>query len=436
MQTLQQLQAGELAGAQRLKLACGLTEFPREILDLKDTLEILDLTGNQLSELPAEFSQLRKLKIAFFSDNLFTEFPAVLGQCPQLEMVGFKSCRISHIPENALAPSLRWLILTNNRISRLPAAIGHCHRMQKLMLAGNKLKELPAELANCQKLELLRISANQLSALPEWLFTLPKLSWLAISENLCTQHNSVQVALPEVQWQDLELEEHLGEGASGIISKAKWQIGSSTQQVAVKVFKGEVTSDGLPQNEMQTCMAAGAHPNLVQVLGRIAQHPAQKQGLVFELIPPGYRNLGEPPSFETCTRDVYPEGTVFTLHETLSIALGIASAAAHLHARGIMHGDLYAHNTLVNEVGHPLFGDFGAASLYDKADVEMATALERIEVRAYGCFLEDLLNHLDLEEPNQKMVGRLQQLKQDCMQAGVLQRPAFATIVSFLESLA
>ena len=49
MQTLQQLRHGELAGAVRLQLRGGLTEFPHEIFDLADTLEILDLTGNALS---------------------------------------------------------------------------------------------------------------------------------------------------------------------------------------------------------------------------------------------------------------------------------------------------------------------------------------------------------------------------------------------------
>ena len=49
MHTLEQLRSGALAGAVRLQLACGLTEFPREIFDLADTLEILDLSGNALT---------------------------------------------------------------------------------------------------------------------------------------------------------------------------------------------------------------------------------------------------------------------------------------------------------------------------------------------------------------------------------------------------
>src|SRR5687767_9430486 len=115
MHTLEQLQAGALAGAKRIKLACGLTAFPREILDLADTLEVLDLSGNRLTCLPDDFGRLKHLKVAFFSDNDFTVFPPVLAVCPDLDMIGFKANRISYIPDEALSPRLRWLILTDNR---------------------------------------------------------------------------------------------------------------------------------------------------------------------------------------------------------------------------------------------------------------------------------------------------------------------------------
>ena len=45
MDTLAQLRAGQLAGIKRLDLSCGLTEFPREIFDLADSLEILNLSA-------------------------------------------------------------------------------------------------------------------------------------------------------------------------------------------------------------------------------------------------------------------------------------------------------------------------------------------------------------------------------------------------------
>ncbi|WP_066615903.1 leucine-rich repeat-containing protein kinase family protein [Rufibacter roseus] len=438
MHTLHQLQSGQLSGTKTLKLSCGLTKLPEEILELADTLELLDVSGNQLTDLPEWFVQLKKLKIAFFSNNNFVEFPAVLGKCPALEMIGFKACKIRTIPEGAIPLNTRWLILTDNQIEALPTSIGKCSRIQKLMLAGNKLKMLPAEMANCQNLELLRISANQIEQFPQWLLSLPRLSWLAFSGNPCSAPTELKEDLVEINWADLELEEQLGEGASGVISKARWIKSVSeklTQEVAVKIFKGEVTSDGLPQDEMQASLAAGAHPNLVQALGKISQHPEQKQGLVFELIPAGYLNLGGSPSFETCTRDTFPIGTTFSLKEVISISAGIASAAAHLHARCIMHGDLYAHNTLINDAGHSLFGDFGAATIYRTTTSAQAAALERIEVRAFGYFLDDLLTHLAPEEELYAAVSALQQLRQDCLQTETLCRPDFATVSTSLQNL-
>jgi len=161
MNAAAQIRAAKLAGSQRLNLSCGLKDFPVEIFDLADSLEILDLSGNELSVLPDDFARLHKLRILFCSDNLFTQLPEVLGQCPQLSMVGFKANKIRSVPAAALGKSLRWLILTDNQISELPAELGQCMQLQKLMLAGNQLQALPDELAACTQLELLRIAANR-----------------------------------------------------------------------------------------------------------------------------------------------------------------------------------------------------------------------------------------------------------------------------------
>ncbi|MFP5042606.1 leucine-rich repeat-containing protein kinase family protein [Parasediminibacterium sp. JCM 36343] len=433
MQTLAQLQSGKLKGSTTIKLCCGLTTLSPEIFDLADTLEILDLSGNNLSVLPDDFAKLQQLKILFLSNNQFTIFPEILGQCPQLEMIGFKANKITTISENALPVNSRWLIMTNNKLEKLPASIGNCKRMEKLMLAGNCLKELPVELSNCKNLALLRISANQLESLPDWLLQMPKLAWLAFSGNpFCKENVDNKAELASIDWASLTVTKQLGEGASGIISKAIWQQDSSpTQTVAVKVFKGELTSDGLPEHEMDACLLAGTHPNLVNLFGKISNHPAQQKGLVLGLIPPIYRNLGQPPSFATCTRDVFTEGISFTKQETIIIATSIASVAAHLHNRGIMHGDLYAHNILTNPDAHTLIGDFGAATVYATTETQISYLLERIEVFAFGCLLEDLLN---LTAPNENTKA-LHELKAACMQEDVWSRPGFGAIMGIMNEL-
>lgn len=425
MQTLQQLCSGKLIGSKTLKLSCKLTEFPNEIFELKDTLEILDLSNNHLSSLPNNFSDFKKLKIAFFSDNNFTEFPKVLAQCPSLTMIGFKSNKINYIPENAFPVDLQWLILTNNYITEIPKSIGKCCKLQKVAFAGNQMKALPIEMANCKKLELLRISANQLSEFPQWLLSLPRLSWLAYGGNPFSKTEQIKDELPLIDWNDLSLKEILGQGASGIISKAEWNNTSTKKEVAVKVFKGEVTSDGFPEDEMNACIAAGNHEHLVKLIGKIKNHPEQKMGLVLELIPPTFKNLAGPPSFDTCTRDTFKEGASFSSETILKISKSIADAAMHLHSKGIMHGDLYAHNTLFDDKANTIFGDFGAATMYDLND-KNASYFERLDVRAFGCLMEDLLNQ-NFETMN-TLKDSLTQLKDSCMQEHILQRPSFEMI--------
>lgn len=434
--TLEQLRAGELQGIVRLKLACGLTDLPAEIFDLADSLEILDLSGNNLSRLPDDLPRLTKLRIIFCSDNQFTELPAVLGQCLQLSMIGFKANRIAVVPAAALPPKLRWLTLTDNRIAALPPEIGHCDQLQKLMLAGNRLAELPASLAACKRLELLRISANLMTQIPAWLLEMPRLSWLAYAGNpFCQAHDQAALAaarISAVAWHDLRLDQRLGEGASGVIYQAQWHQGDGMRPVAVKLFKGEVTSDGLPGSEMTACMTAGSHPHLIPILGQVADHPAAVRGLVMPLIDPAFGNLAGPPSLDSCTRDVYPAATTFTPAALLAIASGVASAAGHLHRHGIMHGDLYAHNILYRDNGQSLLGDFGAACLVDPATMQ-AVALEQLEVRAFGCLLEELGQRLD--GGSDTVRNRLAQLTAACLTHNVGCRPLFGAIEQELLAL-
>jgi hypothetical protein len=423
IETLNLLRSGRLVGAKQVTIAAGLTEFPRELFELADSLEFLDLSRNQLTDLPADFGRFKHLKILFCSQNQFEVLPQVLADCPELSMVGFKSNQIKDVPEDGLPPLVRWLILTDNQIEFLPDSIGSLPRLQKLMLAGNRLTTLPESIANCRNLELVRIAANRLESLPLWLLELPKLAWLAYSGNPC-QPAIDATDIPPIDWANLQLKAVLGEGASGVISEAVWHQNGAGMPVAVKYFKGAVTSDGLALDEMRACMAAGSYPHLVGVLGQVVGEPEGRSGLVLPLVSADYKILGGPPSYETCTRDTYPETQQFELGNIIKTAQGIAAAAAHLHSLGILHGDLYAHNTLVNNTGNCLLSDFGAASRYDRAG-SIAQALEQIEVRAFGCLLEDLLDRCSATD---KSFENLRQLQQDCLNPIVDQRPLFKTI--------
>jgi hypothetical protein len=443
VQTLTQLRAGQLLGSSRLQLVEELSEFPREILGLADTLEVLDLSHNRLSRLPDDFHRLQKLKILFLSYNQFEELPAVLGLCPQLEMIGFKANRINRVAEGALPSQTRWLILTDNQIATLPESMGQLSRLQKLALAGNRLESLPASMADCHSLELVRLSANNLAMLPDWLLQLPRLSWLAFAGNSFSHvEHSESGTVPRIELARLDLGEVIGQGASGVIHRAHWQDSPTyapgvAQEVAVKLFKGEITSDGYPSDELDCCLRAGEHASLIKVLAQIDE-PGQL-GLVMELIPAHYTCLGLPPSLASCTRDTFTAGSQFAPQAIARIAWQVADTLAQMHSRLVSHGDLYAHNMLVDDKSRLLLGDFGAASNLTQLSPWQRMMMERIEVRALGCLLDDLLSLCpasSMADPQQEpLLTALLGLQQDCLQPQVAARPTFAWLTRRLGQL-
>lgn len=387
MHTLEDLESGALTGARHVRLThLGLTTFPRALLDLADTLELLDLSGNPISALPDDFARLTQLRIFFASNCAFTRLPHVLGRCPQLEMVGFKACEITEVPADSLPPRLRWLILTDNRICTLPASLGQRPRLQKLMLSCNHLHDLPA-LDACANLELLRIAGNQCTQVPGTLLQLPKLAWPALAGNPMTQKSELLALSTSTQkaisYQNLEVGALLGEGASGHIYRAIQR--DNGKALALKIFKAAATSDGTPHSELAAGLAAGQHPHLLTPWARVDGHPEGKLAMALPLLPTGYVNLAGPPSFASCTRDVYAHDIRFTPTQAQHLLHCVRSAVQHLHAHGVLHGDLYAHNVLWNPTsGDAILSDLGAAVLTRDLPTATVQQLQAIEWRAFA----------------------------------------------------
>lgn len=425
---LDALRRGDLAGTRDLRLP-GLAEFPREVFGLADTLEVLDLGNGILDHLPDDLGRLHRLEVLFCSGNRFARLPPVLGDCAALGQIGFRATGMREVPGEALPPALRWLTLTDNRIAALPDALGKRPRLQKLMLSGNRLAALPESLADAANLELLRLAANRLGALPPWITALPRLAWTSWAGNPFDLGAMPEDA-PLVPWSHLDIGERLGEGASGLVHRALWRAAGMepAHPVAVKLFKGAMTSDGLPEREIAACLAAGAHPNLTGALGRVADHPEGVQALLLPLLPAQWRVLAGPPSRASCSRDVYDPALRLDAGAALRIASGIAAAAAHLHDRGLLHGDLYGHNVLWDgQTGQAVLSDFGAASILPTGETGMA--LRRLDVRAWGLLLGEVLDRCATAPAG------LRKLEQSCIQPDPKARPSMTEVVDVLAAV-
>ncbi|PCC12774.1 leucine-rich repeat-containing protein kinase family protein [Pseudoalteromonas sp. JB197] len=420
MNTLEQLRSGALSGARHLQLVENLTDFPKEIFTLADTLEVLDLSNNNLSDLPAEFASLTRLKRVFLSFNQFKHIPAVLAQCPALVMIAFKGNQISEFAQHSLPLTTQWLILTDNRIEQLPASFGELKQLRKLALAGNRLRTLPSSMQQCTNLELVRLSANNLTHLDNWLFELPKLTWLAFAGNTFNKAQCLtKSSLENKPLSDYTLQHVIGQGASGVIHLAK----AANKAVAIKLFKGAITSDGYPLDEVNCCLQAKEHANLIKVLAYIEQ--GSQLGLVMELIDNSFSNLGLPPSLQTCTRDTFADGCNYSSQAIYKIVQQMASTLQHLHANKVSHGDVYPHNTMVNQDADVLFGDFGAATNLAMLSEYQRQQMQLIEVRALGCLIDDLLS---VCSDNNAIAVKLAQLAKQCMTTDIIQRPTLSQL--------
>ncbi|WP_165735090.1 leucine-rich repeat-containing protein kinase family protein [Pseudoalteromonas sp. C8] len=427
MNNLTELKSGKLVGATRLQLVEELNTFPEEIFSLADTLEVLDLSNNNLSTLPDEFACLTRLKRVFLSFNQFKHIPAVLAKCPALIMVAFKGCKITEFSDYCLPKNIEWLILTDNNITELPQSFGQFTKLKKLALAGNQLKQLPNSMSQCKSLELVRLSANNLTHVDDWLFELPKLAWLAFAGNDFNKAQCLtKCSLENKPLNDYTLSHVIGQGASGVIHLAQ----AADSAVAIKLFKGAITSDGYPLDEVNCCLQAGDHANLIKVLAYIEQ--SDQLGLVMELIDKSFANLGLPPSLETCTRDTFNNDCHYSTEAILKIAQQMVSTLRHLHVRKVSHGDIYAHNTMVNQTHNVLFGDFGAATNLTMLSEYQQKQLELIEVSALGCLIEDLLSTVTGDDRQSELFFKMSDMAKRAIRPILNQRPTF---IELLEEL-
>lgn len=421
-----------------IKLAEGLTAFPHELYQHAETLEHLDLSDNRLSNLPADFGRFVALKRLFLTNNCFERIPQVLASCPRLTMVSFKGNGLKAFDESSLPVGLEWLILTDNSLRELPDDFGRYRQLKKLALSGNQLSALPESMAHCRELELARLSLNRFESFPDWLFELPKLAWLALGANPATpvsNHSNI----PTEDIANYQLDAELGTGASGTIYLAHHK--DSPAPVALKKFKGWLTSDGCPRDELSNALNAGLHPNLIPIVANISG--LDLPAMVMQLIPGTFHSLGMPPSFATITHDTYPRELILSGAQILILAQQVSSAMTHLHSAYISHGDLYSHNMLVNDEAGLYLGDFGAATALESLPAHQAAAFKQLEVRAFGYWLDEMLCRLpanlgidgECGDETAKTLHSLETLRDLCLQETNTLRPSFTDIETTLSAL-
>ncbi len=140
-----------------------LTELPAEVTQLQN-LTGFDLCYNQLTELPAEVAQLRNLKTLDLHANQFTELPAEVAQLQNLTELYLHNNKLTELSaEVAQLQKLRMLDLSYNQLTKLPVEVAQLQNLTALYLDNNHLTELPVEVAQLQNLKTLDLNDNPLN---------------------------------------------------------------------------------------------------------------------------------------------------------------------------------------------------------------------------------------------------------------------------------
>ncbi|PYH47476.1 putative cell morphogenesis protein Sog2 [Aspergillus saccharolyticus JOP 1030-1] len=119
-----------------------ISRIPESVVDtIKDEVERLSLSNNQLVHIPYRFAECRHLRYLNIRANSFREFPKGIYKLPLLEILDISRNKISHLPEEIKKlSSLRVLSVMQNRLDDLPLGISDMNKLQILKVAGNPLR--------------------------------------------------------------------------------------------------------------------------------------------------------------------------------------------------------------------------------------------------------------------------------------------------------
>uniref|UniRef100_A0A224Z3K2 Leucine-rich repeat and calponin homology domain-containing protein 1 n=1 Tax=Rhipicephalus zambeziensis TaxID=60191 RepID=A0A224Z3K2_9ACAR len=149
--------------------------------DLRDIVHA-DLSKNRLSELPAELCGLVLLEHLDCHSNVLRVVPACVSALQALSYLDLSRNQLSVLPVALCHLPLAVLLVSNNRLAKLPEEMGKMRSLMDLDMSCNELSQLPPGIGELQALRSLRVRRNHLSELPAELCRL-RLWHLDVSEN-------------------------------------------------------------------------------------------------------------------------------------------------------------------------------------------------------------------------------------------------------------
>ena len=141
-----------------------LTELPAEIQQLKN-LRTLILSDNDLKVVPAEIAKLEGLHEIYLNGNTHLDAKSTLnrlGELSQLEVLDISNCALTFVPYDiGYLTNLKQLDASDNYLLALPDEVKYLRKIESVDLSNNQLKDVDFMIAFWQKLKRLDLSENE-----------------------------------------------------------------------------------------------------------------------------------------------------------------------------------------------------------------------------------------------------------------------------------
>ncbi|EDO43423.1 predicted protein [Nematostella vectensis] len=152
---------------------CGITELPKDVFSLCRVLrkQTVLLNDNDLPNLKGggQLKDLADARILVLSNNRLTSLPADLDELRSLQVLDVANNKLKSLPKaiGGLS-SLQTLDVQGNNLQSLPLEIGNLKLLRSLNVSNNpKLDALPASLAYCRLLEEITLDMDKISVPPK-----------------------------------------------------------------------------------------------------------------------------------------------------------------------------------------------------------------------------------------------------------------------------
>ncbi|MDF5737637.1 leucine-rich repeat domain-containing protein [Nostoc sp. S13] len=146
------------------------------------------VSSNNLKTLPLELLSLPNLRKLDISGNPLESIPDVITQILHLEELILIRVELTEIPDAiAKLTNLTQLHLDGNQITQIPEAIAKLTNLTQLHLSINKITEIPEALAKLTNLTQLHLNINKITEIPEVIAKLTNLTQLHLSINKITE---------------------------------------------------------------------------------------------------------------------------------------------------------------------------------------------------------------------------------------------------------